>query len=113
LQISLGKVFRIGKRWLWHTDVYFQQKAGNVDLNLPTIFTRNRIGYEGTLGFRKLNIATGFEVKYHTLTDADGYSTCDRKFFYRTVFGSATGPISHIIFIFGFEISGLSPGRRT
>ena len=37
LQISLGKVFRIGKRWLWHTDVYFQQKTGDVDLNLPTV----------------------------------------------------------------------------
>ncbi|HEV8271994.1 MAG TPA: putative porin [Chitinophagaceae bacterium] len=83
LQISLGKVFRIGKRWLWHTDVYFQQKAGNVDLNLPTIFTRNRIGYEGTLGFRKLNIATGFEVKYHTPYDADGYSPAIGKFFYQ------------------------------
>src|SRR6187455_3444925 len=83
LQVSLGKVFRIGKRWLWHTDVYFQQKAGNVDLNLPAFFTRNRFGYEGTLGFKKLNIATGFEVKYHTPYNADGYSPATGKFFYQ------------------------------
>ena len=83
LQVSLGKVFRIGRRWLWHTDVYFQQKAGNVDLNLPMIFTRNRFGYEGTLGFKKLNIATGFEVKYHTPYNADGYSPAIGKFYFQ------------------------------
>jgi len=83
LQISLGKIFRIGKRWLWHTDVYFQQKTGDVDLNLPAFFTRNRFGYEGTLGFKKLNIATGFEVKYHTPYNADGYSPAIGKFFYQ------------------------------
>jgi len=83
LQISLGKVFRIGKRWLWHTDVYFQQKTGNVDLNLPTFFTRNRFGYEGTLGFKKLNIATGFEIKYHTPYNADGYSPATGQFFFQ------------------------------
>ena len=83
IQISLGKVFRIGKRWLWHTDVYFQQKTGDVDLNLPTFFTRNRFGYEGTLGFKKLNIATGFEIKYHTPYDADGYSPATGQFFYQ------------------------------
>ena len=83
LQVSLGKIFRIGKRWLWHADVYFQQKTGDVDLNLPTFFTRNRFGYEGTLGLKKLNIATGFEVKYHSPYNADGYSPAIGKFFFQ------------------------------
>lgn len=83
LQVSLGKVFRVGRRWLWHADVYFQQKTGNVDLNLPTFVTRNRFGYEGTLGFKKLNIATGFEVKYHSPYNADGYSPATGKFFFQ------------------------------
>ena len=83
LQIGVEKIIKIGKRWLWHSDVYFQQKTGDVALNLPTIFTRNRIGYEGTLGFRKLNIATGFEIKYHTPYKADGYSPAIGKFFYQ------------------------------
>jgi hypothetical protein len=83
LQVAASKVFRIGQRWRWHADVYFQQKAGDVDLNLPLIFTRNRIGYEGTLGFKKLNIATGFEVKYHTPYNADGYSPATGKFYYQ------------------------------
>jgi len=83
LQVSLGKVFRIGRRWIWHSDVYFQQKTGNVALNMPLVFTRNRIGYEGTFGFKKLNIAMGFEIKYHTPYKADGYSPAIGKFFYQ------------------------------
>ena len=83
LQIGVEKIIKIGKRWVWHTDIYFQQKTGDVALNLPTIFTRNRIGYEGTLGLRKLNLATGFEIKYHTAYKADGYSPAIGKFFYQ------------------------------
>ena len=83
LQLAVEKRIQIGKRWIWHTDIYFQQKAGNVALNLPLIFTRNRIGYEGTFGFRKLNIATGLEIKYHTPYKADAYSPAIGKFFYQ------------------------------
>jgi len=83
LQIAVEKRFRIGKRWIWHTDIYFQQKTGDVALNLPTIFTRNRIGYEGTLGLKKLNMAMGFEIKYNTPYKADGYSPALGKFFYQ------------------------------
>jgi hypothetical protein len=83
LQAGLEKVFKLGKRWIWHTDIYLQQKAGNAALNVPLIFTRNRIGYEGTLGFRKLNLATGFEIRYHTPYKADGYSPAIGKFFYQ------------------------------
>lgn len=83
LLISLEKSFRLGKNWAWHSDVYFQQKAGDVELNLPLIFTRNRIGYEGKLGFKKLNIAMGLEIKYHTPYKADGYSPVLGRFYYQ------------------------------
>jgi hypothetical protein len=83
LLLSLEKRFKLGKRWIWHSDIYFQKKTGNVALNVPLIFTRNRIGYEGTLGFKKLNIAFGLEIKYHTPYKADGYSPAIGKFFYQ------------------------------
>lgn len=83
LQISLEKMIKVGKRWIWHTDIYFQKKTGAVDLNLPLIFTRNRIGYEGSLGFKKLNMATGLEIKYHTPYKGDGYSPALGQFFYQ------------------------------
>jgi hypothetical protein len=83
LLVGAEKRFRVGKSWTWYCDVYLQQKTGNVPLNVPLIFTRNRIGYEGTLGFKSLNIAMGFEVKYHTPYDADGYSPLMGRYYYQ------------------------------
>lgn len=83
LRISLEKVIRIGKNWVWRADIYFQQKAGNVALNLPAVFTRNRIGYEGKLGMKNLDIAFGLEGKYHTPYKAENYSPVLGKFFYQ------------------------------
>ena len=95
LQLSLEKRIKIGKRWIWHADVYFQQKTGDIELNLPLIFSRNRIGYEGTLGFRKLNIAFGLEIKYHTPYKADAYSPVLGKFFYQDSIRISNKPDVH------------------
>ena len=83
LQLSFQKTFRLGGHWNWHADVYFQQVIGNAQVNLPTIFTRNRIAYEGNLGFKNLDIAMGAEVKYHTPYYADDYSPALGQFFYQ------------------------------
>jgi hypothetical protein len=80
---ELQKTIRIGKRWKWHADIYFQKTIGDAPVNLPLIFTRNRIGYEGNLGFKNLDIAFGLEVKYNTPYKADGYSPVIGKFFYQ------------------------------
>jgi hypothetical protein len=84
LQVTVQKTIKLGKRWNWHADVYFQQKIGNAPVNVPAIFTRNRIGYEGNLGFKNLDIAFGTEVRYHTPYKADNYSPVLGQFFYQT-----------------------------
>lgn len=83
LGITLEKTIKLGKRWNWHADVYFQQTIGNAPVNVPVIFTRNRIAYEGTLGFKNLNIAFGAEARYHTPYKADNYSPALGQFFYQ------------------------------
>lgn len=83
LQIAVQKTIRIGKRWNWHADVYFQQVIGNAPVNLPVIYTRNRIAYEGNLGFKNLDIAMGAEIRYRTDYKADGYSPVLGRFFYQ------------------------------
>lgn len=83
LQIALEKTIKIGKRWNWHTDIYFQQVIGNAPVNVPAIFTCNRIGYEGNLGFKNLDIAFGAEIKYRAPYKADGYSPLLGQFFYQ------------------------------
>ena len=62
----------------WH----FSIEAGSVQLNVPTIFTRNRIAFEGNF-FKNLHLATGLEVKYHTPYKADNYSPVLGQFFYQ------------------------------
>jgi hypothetical protein len=84
LQIGLHKTIHLGKRWNWHTDIYFQQVVGDAPVNVPVIFTRNRIAYEGNLGFKNLDIAFGAEVKYHSPYKADGYSPALGRFFYQS-----------------------------
>ena len=81
LQVNLEKTIQLAKHFNWHADLYFQQVIGNAPVNLPTIFTRHRIGYEGNLGFRNLDIAMGFEFRYHTDYKADGYSPVLGQFY--------------------------------
>lgn len=83
LQIAVEKTVRLGKSWRWHADIYVQQVIGNAPVNVPAVFTRNRIGYEGKLGFKNLDIAFGAEVRYHTPYKADGYSPVLGQFFYQ------------------------------
>lgn len=82
LVVSLQKTIRLGKHWKWYADVYVQQKAGNVNLNLPLVFTRNRIAFEGVF-YKNLNLSTGVEVRYNTPYKADGYSPVLGQFTYQ------------------------------
>lgn len=81
LQIALQKTIKLGKRWKWHADIYFQQVVGNAPVNVPAIYSRNRIGYEGNLGFKNLDIALGVEVRYRSPYKADNYSPVLGQFF--------------------------------
>ena len=83
LQIAAEKSFKIGKRWKWHTEIYFQQTVGNAPIHVPVIYTRNRFAYEGNLGFKNLTIAMGAELRYATSYMADGYSPVQAQFYYQ------------------------------
>jgi hypothetical protein len=83
LQVAAEKTIRLGKHWNWHADVYLQQVIGTGPVNLPAFYTRNRIGYEGNLGFKNLNITMGAEIRYRSPYKADGYSPVLSQFFYQ------------------------------
>jgi hypothetical protein len=86
LQIGVQKTLNIGRRWLMHTDLYFQQTIGDAPVNLPLVYTRIRFGYEGTLGFPNLNLAFGTELRYHTPYKAAGYSPVLGQPYYQNTF---------------------------
>ena len=83
LRVALEKTISLGEGFYWHADIYFQQKIGSAPVNIPQIFTRNRVGYEGRFGLKNLNIAMGIEGRYHTPYKADGYSPVLGQFFYQ------------------------------
>lgn len=83
LQVALQKTIRLGKHWNWHADIYLQQVIGNGPVHVPFIYSRNRIAYEGDLGFKNLDIAMGLEVRYNSAYKADGYSPVLGRFFYQ------------------------------
>ncbi len=85
LQIAAHKVFAAGRKdqFKWISDVYFQQVIGNGPVNLPMVYTRNRLMYEGNLGFQNLKIAMGFDTRYRTNYKANGYSPLLGQFFYQ------------------------------
>ena len=65
LRVGGFKTFRIGRHWNLYTDLYVQQKAGSAEINLPLLYTRNRLAFEG-LFFRNLNLSTQtFNAHYH------------------------------------------------
>jgi hypothetical protein len=103
-RISAQKVFHLGRNFKWHADLYLQQKTGAVPIHVPLLFSRNLVGYEGSLGFKKLHLATGFEIKYHTPYKADNYSPVLAQFFYQDSVTISNAP--DIAYYFNMRIRG-------
>jgi hypothetical protein len=82
LRLNGSKMVRLSRYWNLYSDLWIQQKAGSVQLNLPHVFTRNRLAFEGNF-FKNLFISTGLEVRYHTPYKADDYSPALGQFFYQ------------------------------
>ena len=83
LQVGAEKVIPLNRHWKLYAQVMLQQKAGNAPVNVPLFYTRDRLGYEGNLGFKNLRIYFGLEAKYHTPYKADGYSPLLGQFYYQ------------------------------
>ncbi|MBX3255469.1 MAG: hypothetical protein KF862_15115 [Chitinophagaceae bacterium] len=80
LQVRGSKDFRISNHWHWYLDIVLQQKAGNSPVNIPLLYTRNRLVFQGRF-FKNLNIATGLDSRYYTAYTPDNYSPVTGQFF--------------------------------
>lgn len=81
LQITAEKQVRLYKKWNLKSWLILQQKAGNAPINLPSLFTRNQIGYDGNLGFKNLLVSMGLELRYYTPFKSNRYSPVIGQFF--------------------------------
>ncbi len=100
LRIHAAKTIRLNKRINWYSELSAQQKTGNVALNMPLIFTRNRILYEGNFGFRNLKITFGTEFRYHTPYKADNYSPLLSQFSFQDTLRIKNRPDIHALMHF-------------
>ncbi len=85
IHLSAEKKFKLSRHWNWYAEVHLQQTTGDPAVNLPLIYTRNRIAFEGNF-FTNLFISTGFELKYHSAYKGDNYSPFLGQFFYQNTY---------------------------
>ncbi len=83
VQLRASKTFRLGKSWRWNAELLWQQRIGSAPVNAIPFFTRQRLGYEGNLGFKNLQLATGLEFRYRPPYRADAYSPVLGQFFFQ------------------------------
>lgn len=84
LYASAERKFRLRKNLYLRASATVQQVVtGSPHINIPFFFTRNRIGYEGNLGYKNLRIATGFEIKYNAPYKPSGWSPLTAQFLYQ------------------------------
>lgn len=63
-----------------YSDFILQQIAGNAPVNVPLLYTRQRLAFEGNF-FKNLNLSMGLDISYNTPYKANNYSPVMGAFF--------------------------------
>lgn len=72
LHLSAEKKFSLTKHWSLYADVHIQQSSSSA-INVPLIYTRNRLAYEGNF-YKNLFLSAGFELRYFSNFTADTWN---------------------------------------
>lgn len=81
LQITLRKQFTLYRNWHWRTLNILQVVAGSSPVHVPLLTSVNQVGYDGSLGFKNLNVSFGTEIRYIGSYKADGYAPVTGQFY--------------------------------
>ena len=79
-----------------------RKKPGNPPVNLPLLFTTNRINLEANL-YKNLYLATGLELQYNTPYKRDNYSPFIGQFFYQDSYSVTNRPVANVFFDFSIK----------
>lgn len=109
IRAGISKETQLGKRFKWYLDLFVQTPSGSAPINLPWLYTRNRLAYEGR-PFRNLLLATGIDMRYYSAYYADGYSPLLGQFFYQTNEKISIRP--EIAYYFNFRIRSFTTYLR-
>ncbi len=72
LHLSGEKKFKLSRRWNLYAELHVQQSSSS-GINLPFVYTRNQIAYEGNF-YKNLFLSTGLEFRYTTPFTPDDWS---------------------------------------
>jgi hypothetical protein len=101
LHLSAEKKFKLRGRWNLYSEIHFQQTSANAPVNVPFIYTQNRLAFEANL-YKNLFLSTGVELKYHTPYKAANYSPFVGQFFLQDTLTISNRP--EIAAFFNFRI---------
>ena len=79
LQIIFQKQVRFG-HFHWYADLAWQQPTGHAPLQVPLVWTRERLAWEGGVFQGHLGLASGLELRYNSPYDPDDYSPVLQQF---------------------------------
>ncbi|GEO10030.1 putative porin [Segetibacter aerophilus] len=105
LHISGKKQIRLSRVLNLYSEIHFQQAVGNPPLNLPLIFTNNRISFDGVY-YKNMNYSIGLELRYNTPYKADNYSPFIGQFLYQNNYTISNRP--EVTAFFNFRIKRFS-----
>jgi hypothetical protein len=99
LHVAAKKKLKLSKVLNLYTEVHLQKTAGNPPINIPLVFTSNRLSFEGVY-YKNMIYAIGIEVRYHTPYKADNYSPFVGQFFYQNNYTISNRPEVNAFFDF-------------
>ena len=102
LHIWGQKTFKLSRKWSFFSEVHVQKETGKPPINIPLIYTNNRITLEANL-YKNLYLATGVEAQYNTPFKADNYSPFIGQFFYQDTYSIANRPVINAFFDFSLK----------
>lgn len=79
LQVYASRKTRISRRFNLYTDVTLQQTGDDAPINVPFLYTRNRLAFEGQF-YKNLNLSTGLEIRYYSPYTSDNFSPLISQF---------------------------------
>ncbi|HTN44739.1 MAG TPA: putative porin [Flavipsychrobacter sp.] len=100
-QLWLNKRFSLGILKL-DNEIAYQQKTGGAPVNVPGFMGRHKLFIETKAFKRALDLATGFDVRYHTPYEAAGYSPFFNRFYYQDATTITNYP--EVALFFNFKI---------
>lgn len=99
LHLAVKKKLKLSKVLNLYSEFHLQKTAGNPPVNIPLVFTSNRLSFEGVY-YKNMVYAIGLEVRYHTPYKADNYSPFLGQFFYQDSYTISNHPEVNAFFNF-------------